>query len=143
MSNLKLIRGLPGGGKSFLANEIAEAFGYAHYEADDFFINSQGEYKYDGNFIGLAHSLCFARTVRSLMIVKESVVVSNTFTQQKEMQKYIDFAKENNIPLDILEPDTWWKFDIDECYKRNSHNVPKEVIAKMKNRWLPTQNIIL
>ncbi len=45
-TNLILIRGLPGSGKTTFAKELASTFGVKHYEADMFF-EVDGVYKFN------------------------------------------------------------------------------------------------
>ena len=57
MKTLYLLRGLPGSGKSTLAKSI----GGIHIEADQYFMED-GEYKFDGSKIKLAHNYCQSQT---------------------------------------------------------------------------------
>jgi ABC-type phosphate/phosphonate transport system ATPase subunit len=79
---LVLIRGLPGSGKSTMAKDLATQ-GYLHFEADMFF-EVDGHYRYDASRIRDAHSWCQQMT-RQALAKGLKVVVSNTFTQLREM----------------------------------------------------------
>lgn len=129
MSNLVLIRGLPGSGKSTLAQgfvKTSEVETY-HREADMFHIDDYGHYNFIASNIKAAHEWCLSETKR-LLRLNCTVVVSNTFTQMWEMQPYIDLAKEFGISITVLHCENNFG---------NIHNVPEEVIAKMKARWEP------
>lgn len=54
-------------------------------------------------------------------------VVSNTFTTQREVNPYLDLAKEYGYKVNIIE-----------CKGNfgSIHNVPPETIEKMKRRWV-------
>jgi len=65
---------------------------YNHLETDQFWM-VDGEYKFDMSRIKEAHQWCQDKT-KSMLNMGQSVVVSNTFTTQKEMKPYFDMAKE-------------------------------------------------
>lgn len=124
---LVIVRGLPGSGKSTIAKSMAL---YEHYEADMFFTDSDGTYKYDRQLIGRAHEWCQRETFKALANGKR-VVVSNTFTRLSEMQPYLDMAKTFGIEPVIIEAAGNWQ---------SVHNVPAESIDRMRQRWeqIPT-----
>lgn len=129
MKNLYLLRGLPGSGKSTLANQ----FGDTHFEADMYFINENGEYIFNGADIKKAHQWC-QNQVESAMIlnhttgVNESIVVSNTFTQEWEMEPYFKMAETYGYRIFTLIVESRHK-------SGNIHNVPEEIIEKMRKRF--------
>ena len=56
----------------------------------------------------------------------------------------IEFTKEEAAYIDkieIVEPNTPWKFNAKELAKRNSHDVPQEVIEKMIEKWDPNISV--
>jgi energy-coupling factor transporter ATP-binding protein EcfA2 len=64
-TELVLIRGLPGAGKSTMAKVLA-LVGYEHFEADMFFVKD-GTYCYDRTRIRDAHAWCQNMTREALM----------------------------------------------------------------------------
>jgi len=56
------------------------------------------------------------------------IVVSNTFTQEWEMQPYIDMAKDNGYKVFTIVVEN-------RHGGKNEHNVPDEIIDKMKGRF--------
>jgi len=119
---LLLVRGLPGSGKSTFAKKLTN---FIHWEADMYFIDENGNYNYQLKFIQNAHKWCLKRTMDSLML-EDNVVVTNTFTTKWEMDPYIQFAKKENIGINIITLRNQFK---------NIHNVPEEVYEKMKQRF--------
>jgi len=125
---LYILRGLPGAGKSTLARTI----GAVYFEADMFFLEGK-EYKFNPTKLKDAHAWC-QNQVRTSMKNSDSkmgdskIAVANTFTQEWEMQPYIDMAKEYGFTVFTLVVEN-------RHGGTNVHNVPEEVIDKMKERF--------
>ena len=121
---LILIRGLPGSGKSTLAKSLNLLNNFAHYEADMYFLKNE-VYTYRPENIAEAHSWCRYNTFKSLREGRD-VIVSNTFTRQKELVPYQNMSLEFGItPCIILCQSSFGSI----------HNVSDEVFVKMKNRF--------
>lgn len=133
-SNLIIIRGLPGSGKSTKAREILingidnginTITSFNHFEADMFFDHS-GEYKFDMKFLKNAHTWCFNNALYKLMH-NENVIVSNTFTTYREMEQYLKLV--NRIPnLEVSVISMKGEYN-------SIHDIPEEVMQRMKLRW--------
>ena len=122
MKTLFLLRGLPGAGKSTLADSL----GIDYVEADMFFMQD-GEYKFDGTKIKLAHEWCQDR-VRKIMEYGMNVAVANTFTQEWEMAPYLEMAKEFGYRVNSLIVEN-------RHGGENTHSVPEEALTRMRNRF--------
>lgn len=120
---LVLIRGLPGSGKTTMAKSRFPDF--KHFEADQYFTDSNGNYVFVPSQIKDAHATCQNCTELALMFDQDAVV-SNTFTQVWEMQPYIDMAKKYGYELEVITATGEYE---------SIHNVPKEAIARMRARW--------
>ena len=128
MKTLYIVRSVPGSGKS----TFAKSLGGTHFEADMFFMKD-GEYKFDMSKIKEAHNWC-QDSVNTAMIMNntaglnETIVVSNTFTQEWEMKPYFEMAElhEYRVFSIILE---------NRHGGVNEHNVPEDKIEQMKNRF--------
>jgi predicted kinase len=130
---LILLRGLPGSGKSTFANHIWNE--YAICEADKYFVDKETkEYKFDASKLKEAHEWC-RNEVEIRMKDHQAnpqfypeIVVSNTFTQEWEMQAYIDLASKHGYQVVSL---------IIENRHGNSniHSVPAETLEKMRKRF--------
>ena len=124
MSSLIIVRGMPGSGKSTLAAKLAALEYYNHFETDQFWM-VDGEYKFDMSRIKEAHQWC-QDSVREKLTKGYGVVVSNTFTTQKEMKPYFDMAKEFGIRPQVI---------LCQGNYGNIHNVPTDVLARMAERF--------
>ena len=135
---LYLIRGLPGSGKSTLAKVIARDINSQdpgrckHMEADMFFVNDKGVYVFDKDKISDAHEWCQERA-RLALRNDIDVIVSNTFTTLGEIKPYLDMAKDARVDVQIIECHGTFK---------SVHNVPEEVLARMRARWQPTMSFL-
>ena len=127
MSSVKLVlvRGLPGSGKSTVANTIANAGKWFHYEADQYFVDKNGTYKWDASKIGDAHKWCQSNTENALKL-EHNVVVSNTFTTIKELRPYFEIAKSLSITPIVITANGAFN---------NIHNVPADTLTKMRARF--------
>ena len=129
---LFLVRGLPGSGKTSFASAIWND--YAVCEADKFFYDKEGNYNFDPSKLKEAHSWC-KNEVESRMIEHQNnqqyypeIAVSNTFTQEWEMEDYFKLAEKygyKTVSL-ILE---------NRHGGKNVHGVPDDKIEIMKNRF--------
>jgi predicted kinase len=122
MKNLFLIRGIPGSGKSTLAKSICNH----HVEADDFF-TYDGEYQFDASKLKQAHQWCQTKT-KDLMIQGYNVAVSNTFTQEWEMQPYFELAEQYGYRVHSIIVEN-------RHNGLNQHGVPEEKLEQMKQRF--------
>ena len=126
MSKLILIRGLPGSGKTTLAlSMVEENRDIFHIEADMFFLDEHGVYRFDKSRLRAAHDWCYTHATNHLRM-GETVIVSNNFTLLQEMQPYIKYAMRHNID---------WQIIVCRGEYPSIHNVPPETIARMKARW--------
>lgn len=122
MAHLTIVRGLPGSGKSTYAQRVHSL----HFEADQFFEDSKGNYKYDIKLIGVAHDWCYSNTVKALRY-NIDCVVSNTFTKMWELERYLAIPTLlDNVSLSVVEMKTQFE---------NVHGVPEDKLALMASRW--------
>ena len=113
-----------GSGKS----TFAKTLGGIHIEADQYFVDADGNYNFDGSKIKNAHTWCLDNVKTNMAAGRDKIVVSNTFTQEWEFQPYLELAKEYGYKTFTI---------IVENYHGgiNQHNVPEDKIEQMKNRF--------
>lgn len=125
-----LTSGIPGAGKSFLAESLARENNGQICTTDDFFMK-EGKYQYDVKFIGVAHKWNFGQFCHHIFNGCTYIIVANTNLKTWEMMPYVEFGAKMGFDFEIVEPKTKWRYDVQECFKRNTHNVPLYVIERM------------
>ena len=125
---LYILRGIPGSGKTTLAKSI----GAVHFEADMYFMVGK-EYKFDVKKLKQAHAWCQDQVRISMKnsdnkIGDLRIAVSNTFTQEWEMEPYVEMAKEYGFKVFTLIVEN-------RHGGVNQHEVPEDKIELMKNRF--------
>lgn len=132
---LCLMRGIPGSGKSFFAKQLCETpkgDTSAIYSTDDFWQTSSG-YLFNPHRLGEAHAWNKDRVRKDTK--SDIIIVDNTNIRLKEILPYLEIAAEHDRDVMIMESPTEWAWDVDECFKRNTHGVPRETIQRMKDRY--------
>jgi len=133
-----ILRGLPGGGKSTKAKELAGGHGQIFSTDDYFCLNAENEYRFDAQQLGPAHAWNQRRSLEAVKASIPIVIIDNTNTTVWEMKAYlphIKLAQSMGYEILIEEPETAWRFDIDELVKLSTHGVPREAIQRMLNRY--------
>ena len=123
MKELILLRGLPGSGKSTLA----KAIGGSHLEADMYFMEN-GTYHFDPAGLKDAHAWCLNSTETAMRRGADKIVVSNTFTQEWEMENYIKLAEKYGFRVHTLIVEN-------RHGGVNEHGVPENKLTQMKERF--------
>jgi predicted kinase len=129
--DLILLRGLPGSGKSTLGNVILQLPNNNPQEvlsADDFFVNNEGEYFFDGTKLKEAHNYCQFRCSERMRQQIVRIVVANTFTEDWEMKPYFDMAERYNYRVHTIIVEN-------RHGGENIHGVPENKLQKMKDRF--------
>jgi predicted kinase len=132
MKKLYIVRGLPGSGKSTFAEALV-GHDFLVCEADKYFI-IDGEYKFDGTKIKQAHEWCKNRveTYMKDSLVNDQfyreIAVSNTFTQEWEMESYYKLAEQYGYMV--------FSIIVENRHGGvNQHGVPMDKLEQMKNRF--------
>jgi broad-specificity NMP kinase len=128
MKTLILLRGLPGSGKSTLAKMLVGDKDYRHKESDMYFVDSEGNYKFRQSDLPKAHIWC-QDEVEFLMKYEHSpIVVSNTFTQEWEMEAYNLLAETYGYRVSSIIVEN-------RHGGVNEHGVPDDKLEQMRDRF--------
>ena len=134
MKTLYIIRGIAGSGKTTFANTIVDSI--AVCEADQYFVDKEtGEYKFNPDEIKIAHQWCKDEVENRMKYNQDTygldyseIVVSNTFTQEWEMDPYFKLAEKYGYRVFSLIVEN-------RHGGKNTHGVPDEKVEVMKNRF--------
>lgn len=154
-----VLRGIPGSGKSTMADWLAStylaakcpAFGsswmeecvkyygknkaepvVAIHSTDQYFMDENGNYNWTQSKVVTNHSKNYEAFRNSIDAGIPLVMVDNTNTTAKEFTKYQNYAEKNGYWVSFMvmpHP------PIDDAVQRNQHNVPGDVIRKMRDRF--------
>jgi hypothetical protein len=96
-------------------------------------MDGEGNYKFDGSKIKFAHEYCIAQTeawmqTKGDQVNTDRITVSNTFTQEWEMEPYFELAKKYGYKVFTIIVEN-------RHGGTNEHNVPEDKIEQMKNRF--------
>lgn len=121
--SLIILRGLPGSGKTSLA-EILDA---PICSADDYFMKD-GKYLWNKEELGSAHQWCLGRCEFHMRQDAEKIIVANTSTTARELKPYYDLAQKYGYQV--------FSVIVENRHEgKNIHNVPEETLQKMAERF--------
>ncbi len=141
---LILLRSLPGGGKSTLAQALSkDSDNLVILSTDNYHMREiDGEWKYvfQPDMLGEYHKQNQKACSYEMSCGTPLIIIDNTNISFKEFKPYVVMANLFGYEVELVEPDTPWAFDVDECTKRNVHGVPREAIQRMLDRWESTED---
>lgn len=126
--SLILLRGLPGSGKTTLANILSENNKYPIFSVDDYFTDAHGNYQFKFEENHLAYKLCEENTRNAMKANTEKIFLHNTFTIDWELETYFKLANEFNYQIHILTVENYHG-------TKNVHDVSEEQIKKMAEKY--------
>jgi predicted kinase len=125
-THLYIIRGVPGSGKTTLAKKLfRHGIVAAHFEADMFMCDNNGNYLFDPTLLKFCHKQCQA-SVDAALTIGQTVAVSNTFVRKWEMEPYLYMAEKHNAQVTVI---------VCQGEYKNTHNVPSNKVEEMKRRF--------
>jgi len=138
MKQVFILRGLPGSGKSYYAQNLADELAtadesqYLICSTDDYFLNEQGEYHFDKFKLPQYHNLNLARFIQALAQDIPLVILDNTNIKKWEFVAYTQAAVALGYQVKEVIVGEVNDKSMQHLYaKRNSHNVPLKTISKM------------
>lgn len=129
---LYILVGIPGSGKTTLAYTLTHPDFVC--SADDYMVNGDGEYVFESRKLGYVHKRCQAKCADLMTYERGPIVIANTNTTTKEMDPYILLASMYGYEVKLMEPQTTWKYNVDQCFLQGTHEVPLDKLKVMLNR---------
>lgn len=102
-----ILRGVPGAGKSTIAQQIiadahAKGENAVAFSSDDYFTTPAGEYRFDSAQLPQAHANCFRQFLEFLRGKTGIAIVDNTNTRIFEMSPYVLAGKAYGFEIKII-----------------------------------------
>jgi predicted kinase len=139
MPDLIIVRGVPGSGKTTLANECAATYrsagiSSAVVSADDWMVDGEGKYAYDYTQLPYCHTMCQRETCRMMTEGVSVIFVANTFVRKWEAEVYLQLAKLWGYTVTVYRMTGEYE---------NVHGVPADKVAIMKANMEPYSNEVI
>jgi predicted kinase/uncharacterized protein (UPF0248 family) len=146
-STVLILRGLPGCGKSTLANNLVD---YVHSKwvdknivkisADDKFANGV----FDRQQLSRSHEICRIELAQEVKRGTDIIILDNTNISLCEYDYAIDLCRQHNASAKIIEFVCANSEEEALLMSANSiHKVPPDSISRMWSRWVPDSHALL
>ncbi|TGK31578.1 ATP-binding protein [Leptospira yasudae] len=127
--SLILLRGLPGAGKSALAQVLSENGKYPVLSVDDYFTDPQTkEYRFDYRENHLAYKNCEERARNEAKKGTPKIFLDNTFTLEWELKPYFQIASEFGYTIFVATVENYHN-------GKNIHSIDDESLRKMASKY--------
>lgn len=141
---LIIIRGVPGAGKTTLAQDIivqtaSRGLTSVILETDQYFTETDGTYNWDISKTAEAHDDTQNRCVEALDESTACIIVSNTSIKIAHMQPYMDMARAAGYEFKLLHKTVAGPM---LASSRGIHAVPAEVTERMYETYEPCEGDI-
>lgn len=144
MAKIVILSGIPGSGKSTYAKHVASRYRGTVVSADDYFVRSDGVYRFNPKGLSDAHGECFKKYLDALSTMTKNsgcVIVDNTNLTEWQISPYVLAAQAHGFGL----PDPYASGDMnahevtivrvncepDVALKRQIHGVPEKNLLAM------------
>jgi hypothetical protein len=139
MKKVVILRGVSGSGKSRYACEAVAGIDPARICSADQYFEHGGRYYFDPMKLPEAHNFCFGRFLEALTDGYPLIVVDNTNSHHWEYENYEKAAKLAGYKAEIVEVQASTVDEIRLCFDRNTHGVPRDIIARMAVDFEPDE----
>jgi len=151
-----IVRGLPGSGKSSIAVGLG-VFADNVCAIDDYWFRPDGTYDFNYDHVLKSYEWNQHRVARIMVdidqrseqldgaeggLCKTTIVIDNVNITFDEILPYARLAQMYHYSIELMEPQTEWRYDVETCYKNNAHNVPYSTVLRMSREWEPTADIV-
>lgn len=136
---LILMRGCPGSGKTTLAEKIYSSLEKCKtgviLSTDNYFNMNGSHYRYDSTKLPGAHAWNKSQAYTAMTENIDLIIIDNTNVTKWEMAPYVKLAYEKHYKVELVEPNTHWKFKARKLVEYNIHGVNLSKIQDMLSRY--------
>ena len=133
MKTAYIFRGIPGSGKSAIANLLATTSKSSIIHSTDNYHMVNGRYKFNKERLWEYHAMNFEAFEKSCKKGIKVVICDNTNIRKSFYIDYVKIAKKHGYRVHII---TVGDFNATACWKRNKHKVPLKVVRAMKRNFV-------
>ena len=135
MKRLIIMQGVPGSGKSYLAERLAEESDHTGkiFSTDNYFMQD-GQYTFNPKLLPKAHQWNQEQAVAAMEQGYPLIIIDNTNTQAWEAKEYVKAALDAGYDITFQRSQTEWANDAEVCFEKNTHGVPLPAIKSMLSR---------
>lgn len=128
-----LMQGIPGSGKSFIADLLAGATEATVCSTDDLWLDEEGYYNFNKGKLGEKHLLNQKKVALAMSKNDVFIIVDNTNITRNDIKPYLTLAEIFGYQVQVLRVDT----ALDVCLERNAERpvnrqVPEDTIRAMR-----------
>lgn len=128
LPTLVILRGLPGSGKSSLAQVLSEEGKYPVFSIDDYFTDSEGNYQFIYNENYKAYALCEMNCMQAMEAGVKKIFIDNVFSLDWELEPYVQLASAYKYRLFVLTVEKRHEGE-------NIHGIEAEQIERMAEKY--------
>ena len=133
MKTAFIMRGIPGSGKSTVAELLATTSKSSIIHSTDNYHMVNGKYKFNKDMLWIFHQKNLEAFEKSCKNGKKIVICDNTNIKKSFFSKYVTVAKKYGYKVFLI---IVGDFKVSECYKRNRHKVPLKMVKGMKDNFV-------
>jgi len=134
---LILLRGAPGSGKSYIAQQLKKERNAHVFCNDDLLTDENGVHTWTQERSLWAHHENQRTAISAMRESLTPIVIDNPALRPFVSAPYVKVAKHYNYDWDVIEPDTAWARDLDRLVEIqiNTHHVPYEQLKSYLETW--------